>query len=125
MCTFTIFTPCYNGAKTIHRVFESVESQTFEDFEWIIINDGSTDFSDNVIKKLISNSSVKDKIIYLSQTNQGKHVIWNQAVQMAKGKWFVSADCDDSFKPETLFFFANKINNIRGGASQRHKRMLL
>lgn len=48
---FTIFTPCYNGAKFIHRVFKSVASQTYKNFEWIIINDGSTDNSDEIIQK--------------------------------------------------------------------------
>lgn len=53
---FTVFTPCYNGEKTIHRVFESMNAQTYTNWEWIIINDGSTDDSDNVIKKLIAES---------------------------------------------------------------------
>ena len=39
--SFTIFTPCYNGARTIKRVFDSVFSQTYENYQWIIINDGS------------------------------------------------------------------------------------
>ena len=51
---FTIFTPCYNGKNTIKRVFESVASQTYKNYEWIIINDGSTDKSDSVIRKYIS-----------------------------------------------------------------------
>ncbi len=42
---FTIFTPCYNGAETIHRVFESVAKQTYKNYEWIIVYDGSTDNS--------------------------------------------------------------------------------
>lgn len=53
---FTVFTPCYNGEKTINRVFESMNAQTYTNWEWIIINDGSTDDSDNVIKKLIAES---------------------------------------------------------------------
>lgn len=53
---FTVFTPCYNGEKTIHRVFESMNAQTYTNWEWIIINDGSTDNSDSVIKELISES---------------------------------------------------------------------
>lgn len=53
---FTVFTPCYNGEKTIHRVFESMNAQTYTNWEWIIINDGSTDNSDCVIKELIAES---------------------------------------------------------------------
>lgn len=107
---FTIFTPCYNGENTISRVFQSMEKQTYQNFEWIIINDGSTDNSDRVIRKLIEASSVKDKITYLSQPNQGKHVILNQAVEMANSDWFYIADCDDTIKPYTLEFFNKKSN---------------
>lgn len=64
---FTIFTPCYNGENTIQRVFDSVETQTYSNFEWIIINDGSTDGSDNKIISLINKSPIKEKIKYLSQ----------------------------------------------------------
>ena len=40
---FTIFTPLHNGAKTIHRVFNSLKNSTYSNFEWIVVNDGSTD----------------------------------------------------------------------------------
>lgn len=53
---FTVFTPVYNGAATIHRVFESMKNQTYGNWEWIIINDGSTDDSDSVIKSLIDSN---------------------------------------------------------------------
>ena len=53
---FTVFTPCYNGANTIERVFDSMNAQTYSNWEWIIINDGSTDDSEVVISKLISES---------------------------------------------------------------------
>lgn len=68
---FTIFTPCYNGAKTIKRVFDSVESQTYSNFEWIIVNDGSTDQSDIVIRNLIEKSKIKDKIKYFNTKEHG------------------------------------------------------
>ena len=49
---FTIFTPCYNGENTIERVFESVSNQTYTNFEWIIVNDGSKDNSRDKIVQL-------------------------------------------------------------------------
>ena len=110
--TFTIFTPCYNGAKTIQRVFDSVARQTYVNFEWIIVNDGSTDESDSVIRTLVETSPVKDKIVYISQENMGKHRTWNKVVDVAKGEFFVPADCDDSFVPCTLEFFNSKANEI-------------
>ena len=109
---FTIFTPCYNGEKTIHRVFKSVECQTYKDFEWIIVNDGSKDNSDEVIRNLISESLIKDKIKYISQENLGKHRTWNKVVDLSCGDFFLPADADDSFIPTTLEYFNNKINYL-------------
>lgn len=100
---FTVFTPVYNGAETFHRVFESLRNQTYKNFEWIIVNDGSTDNSDDVINKCIS--SVNWDITYLKQENFGKHMAWNKALEYAKGDLFVPADCDDSFIPLALSFF--------------------
>ena len=53
---FTIFTPLHNGSKTIHRVVESLDNSIYRNFEWIVVNDGSTDESINTLNKL-----VKDK----------------------------------------------------------------
>ena len=50
---FTIFTPVYNGARFFERVLNSLKNSTYKNFEWIIINDGSTDNSDEIIKKAI------------------------------------------------------------------------
>lgn len=118
---FTIFTPCYNGEKTIQRVFDSVESQTYTDFEWIIINDGSNDNSDTVIQTLIKKSPIKNKIRYFSQENLGKHRTWNKAVDLSRGEIFLPADADDSFLPITLEYFndhLNQIENIYGNLNQ-------
>lgn len=109
---FTVFTPCYNAGKTIARVFRSVEGQTYTNFEWIIINDGSRDNSDEVIRRLIENSSVKKKIRYTVQRNLGKHRAWNCAAEMASGELFLCADADDEFVPETLAFYNEKANEI-------------
>lgn len=107
---FTLFTPAYNCEKTIHRVFESVASQTFRDFEWIIINDGSKDNSSVIIKNFIENRSCADiRITFLECENAGKHSVWNKGVKLGKGQFFVPADSDDAFLPETLKFFYEKI----------------
>lgn len=110
---FTIFTPVYNGANHIERVFESVASQTYSNFEWIIINDGSTDNSCEVIKSLLKKyKDIEDKIIYREQRNSGKHIAWNRALDLSTGQIWLPADCDDSFVPTTLSFFNGKCNEI-------------
>ena len=108
---FTVFTPVYNGEAFFHRVFDSLKLQTYSNFEWIIINDGSTDNSDDLIKSLVS--KVDWDIKYIIQENQGKHIAWNRAVEIASGDLFVPADCDDSFLPYTLEFF-----NLKWGLLQ-------
>jgi glycosyltransferase involved in cell wall biosynthesis len=100
---FTIFTPVYNGGDFFSRVFNSIKNQTYRNFEWIIINDGSTDNTDEIITSFIS--VVDWDIIYIKQENRGKHIAWNKAVKLAKGDLFIPADCDDSFIPTTLEFF--------------------
>lgn len=106
---FTIFTPLHNGAKTIHRVFDSLVASTYHNFEWIIVNDGSTDNSLEVISALIK--SVDWDITLIDwQTNKGKHIAWNEAAKKAKGEIFINIDCDDAFEPDSLSFFNEKWN---------------
>ena len=57
--TFSIFTPVYNREDTLHRVFNSLNAQTFKDFELILINDGSTDNSHHVALDLIKTATFK------------------------------------------------------------------
>ena len=109
---FSVFTPCFNGERTISRVFRAMESQTYKNFEWILINDGSIDQSDSVIRKLISSSPIKDQITYVVQNNLGKHQAWNRAIDLASGELFVCADADDGFIPETLEFFSQKAKEV-------------
>lgn len=110
---FTLFTPAYNCENTIHRVFESVAKQTFRDFEWIIINDGSKDNTSQVIKDLIKNVKPSDiQITFLEFENFGKHSVWNKGVRLGQGTFFVPADADDAFLPETLDFFFKKISSF-------------
>lgn len=50
--TFTVFTPTFNRAASIHRVYESLKSQTFRDFEWLIVDDGSEDDTADLVRKM-------------------------------------------------------------------------
>lgn len=108
---FTVFTPVYNGEKHLDRVFNSIVSQTFRNFEWIIINDGSTDRSGDLIKSFLDNHPEIDAKYY-EQSNSGKHLSWNRAVAEARGFLFIPADADDSFSPETLSFFYDRWNEL-------------
>ncbi len=97
---FTIFTATYNRANTIHRVYDGLSKQTFKDFEWLIIDDGSTDNTGEIVTQWIQEA--KFAIRYYWQENRGKHIAHNVALQKAQGKYFVIIDSDDSIIPVAL-----------------------
>ena len=108
---FTVFTPVYNAEKHIYKVFDSISNQIYKNFEWIIINDGSKDNSAALIKSFIEHHPEID-ITYLEQNNSGKHIAWNRAIKLAKGKLFVPADHDDAFMSDALSFFFESWNAL-------------
>ena len=96
----TVFTPTYNRANTLGRVYKSLCEQTYKNFEWIIVDDGSTDNTKEIVNGFIKNS--KFVIKYYYQNNSGKHNAINRAVELANGSMMVIADSDDSFLPESF-----------------------
>ena len=73
---FTVFTPAYNRAKTLPRVFDALSKQTFKDFEWIVVDDGSSDNTREVIDKIIT-SKPDFPVRFFYQENSGKHIATN------------------------------------------------
>ncbi|MGE5348666.1 MAG: glycosyltransferase family 2 protein, partial [Actinomycetota bacterium] len=67
---FTVFTPVFNGEKHLHRVFRSLKEQEFRDFEWVVINDGSTDGSAGLIQSFLEENPTLNAI-FLEQPNSG------------------------------------------------------
>lgn len=101
---FTIFTPCYNSEKFIHRVIESIESQTFKNFEWLVVNDASTDNTGQILEEYAAKASFPVRIIH-NDKNQMLYYNFNIAFKEAKGEFMVFAGHDDRFHPETLQTF--------------------
>lgn len=99
---FTIFTPTYNRAGTLESVYSSLLSQTYKDFEWIIVDDGSKDNTEALVNKWIREGKIN--IRYFYQSNQGKHVAANRAINEALGELFLFFDSDDSCVDYTLEF---------------------
>lgn len=97
---FTVFTPTYNRAYTLHRVYESLNIQTFRDFEWLIVDDGSTDNTYELVGQWQKETDYP--IRYLYQENSGKYIAWNHGVREAQGELFVCFDSDDTCVPEAL-----------------------
>ena len=69
---FTVFTPTYERAHTLARVYDSLCAQTFSDFEWVIVDDGSTDGTADLVVGWQTEN--RFPISYEKQPNQGKHI---------------------------------------------------
>lgn len=98
----TVFTPSYNRAHLLPRLYESLKAQTFHDFEWIIVDDGSTDNTEEVIRPILKEGLKGGLIRYLKQPNGGKHRAINHGVQEARGELFFIVDSDDSLPHDSL-----------------------
>lgn len=97
----TIFTPTFNRRHTIDRLFKSLLKQTSTNFEWIVIDDGSTDNTDSYFSE-IQTKIQPFPIKYIKKKNGGKHRAINDAVKIAQGKLFFIVDSDDYLVPEAI-----------------------
>lgn len=88
----SIIVPIYNAEKTLERCIESVRKQTFQDYELILVNDGSTDASGNIIEHYCK---IDSKIIGINQENNGVSVARNQGIEKAQGEYILFVDSDD------------------------------
>jgi len=97
---FSIIVPAFNVEKYIHRAVSSILTQSFRDFELIIVNDGSTDNTANIINEL-SNQNKKITIINHSK-NESLHIARMNGVATANGEYIVFLDGDDYFTENTF-----------------------
>lgn len=98
---FTIFTPCYNSKKFIMRTYQSLLNQTFKDFEWLIIDDFSSDGTQEAILEL---QKISELNINFTCNKENKMLAYNSnlAVQQSRGKFFLFLGHDDELVPHAL-----------------------
>jgi glycosyltransferase involved in cell wall biosynthesis len=96
----TIFTPTYDRAHTLHRVFDSLRVQTLRSFEWLVIDDGSTDDTERMTTDWACAADFP--IRYIRQCHAGKHVAHNRALKEARGQFFACLDSDDALPQDSL-----------------------
>lgn len=96
----TVFTPTYNRAYILPILYESLVNQSFKNFEWIIVDDGSTDTTKELVESFLSEKNIK--IRYFLQENQGKHVAINNGAELAEGDLFFIVDSDDYLAQNAL-----------------------
>lgn len=93
MYTLTVFTPAYNRAHTIGRTYESLCRQTCKDFEWLVIDDGSSDDTRELVENWIEEAKIPIRYIY--QQNQGMHGAHNTAYRNIFTELNTCIDSDD------------------------------
>lgn len=107
MVKYSIIIPVYNSSKTLERCINSVLNQKYEDWELIIIDDGSTDNSVEIIKKYINNNY---KIKSFSQKNSGPGKARNLGIEKSNSEYICFMDADDYMEDNYLQLVNNKIN---------------
>jgi len=98
----SVVTPFYNSANYLAETIESVQSQTYEDWELILINDGSTDNSIDIINPYTKIDSRIILVNYEVQGNKGKSYARNLGIEKATGDYITFLDSDDIFLPNKL-----------------------
>lgn len=97
----TVFTPTFNRAYIIEKLYRSLQRQNYKDFEWLVIDDGSSDNTENLINGW-KNEENSFKIRYVKQANGGKCKAINHALDLASGRIFFTVDSDDYLTDDAL-----------------------
>lgn len=99
MCKISVIVPVYKAENYLRDCVDSILRQSFQDFEIILVNDGSPDNSGAICDEL---SAKESRIAVIHQTNQGQAAARNHALAQAKGEWICFVDSDDLIHPQML-----------------------
>ena len=112
METITVFTPAYNRAHTLPRTYESLCKQKNKDFIWLIIDDGSSDNTSQLVKQWIKEQH-EFKIEYIYKENGGMHTAHNTAYENIHTELNVCIDSDDRLADDAINNILNKWNEVK------------
>lgn len=113
----TIFTPTYNRAGFLMPLYDSIKKQSSRDFEWVIVDDGSTDNTYEVMADIISSHDDSFPIRYFKKPNGGKHTAINMGVNVAEGELFLILDSDDELPPTAIEMIEKRYEKIKNDES--------
>ena len=105
----SVIMPAYNVEKYIGKSIESVLRQTYDNFELVVVNDGSIDGTEAVVAQY---QSQDDRVGYIYQQNQGVSIARNTGIEHAKGKYIAFLDADDLYHENALEILYNHLKNI-------------
>lgn len=97
----TIFTPTYNRADLLPKLYDSLKKQTDYHFEWLVVDDASADNTEEVMEDIMNDTN-SFPISYYKQKHGGKHRAINFALERAKGEFFFIVDSDDYLKEDAV-----------------------
>ncbi len=112
MAAITVFTPAYNRAHTIARTYESLLNQDCKDFIWLIVDDGSTDNTAELVKEW-ANQNSGFEIRYIYKENGGMHTAHNVAYENIDTELNVCIDSDDCLAENSISLILNKWNQVK------------
>lgn len=111
----TVFTPTYNRAYILGKLYKSLCEQSYKDFEWLIIDDGSTDTTESLVNSFQKKGLLSIK--YFKQENGGKHRAINRGVREAQGDAFFIVDSDDRLLPHALEWVNQTFESIKNDSN--------
>lgn len=111
---FSVIIPLYNKELSIINTIESVLSQTFQDFEIVIVNDGSTDDSGKIVKTMSD-----PRIRLINQSNQGVSAARNKGIKEAKNEWIALLDGDDLWEKNHLEEIMRMMNKLPSSSKRK------
>lgn len=108
----TILTPTYNRCDLLPQIYQSLCQQTSPDFEWVVVDDGSTDATGKVVNKMLEAANFP--LQYFYKENGGKHTALNFGVRKAKGELVLILDSDDQLPPNAVENIEKAYAEVRG-----------
>jgi glycosyltransferase len=116
MPLISILTPTYNRGKLLLPLYESLKNLTFEDFEWLIVDDGSEDDTEQYALSWIAHNieNAEFPIRYIKKSNGGKHTAINRGVREANGELILILDSDDTLPADSLATIAHYYEQCKG-----------
>lgn len=106
MCDISVIVPAYNEEKRIKKCIDSILNQTFKNFELIIVNDGSTDNTDLIVRQYLNTDK---RIKYIDSKNEGQGAARNKGILQAKSKYITFVDSDDTIENNMLELLYNEM----------------
>lgn len=107
----TVMTPTYNRANTLPACYQSLLNQTRKDFIWMIIDDGSVDQTENLVREWISLNQIN--ILYFKKENGGKASALNLGIENLATTYACCLDSDDLFYPDTVRLALEQLEDVR------------